>query len=156
MVVIQSGGSVVRAVPAHENLIITAPANLSPAVDNTALARASIALAAAITAMRPPPPQIVTSPFLDQFTSTNPFDLSSRAGACTYQLSSSPLDKLWDGAVASFPSFVVSLRARARQGIWNTSAPQGILEIGGQEILTNYYSITHTEIEIACTTHINT
>ena len=127
----------------------------STEVDNTALASAISALSAAIAAMRPPPPPIIPPPVLDPFASTDPFDLSSRAGASAYQLSSSPLDELWDGTVASFPSMVVSLRLRSRECRWNAPSPQGILKVGGQDILTNYHSITNANIETARTNRTN-
>ena len=88
--------------------------------------------------------------------STDPFGISSHTGASAYQISPSTLDELWDSAAASVPSFVVSLILRAREGRWNVSAPQGIIESSGQDILTNYHSITNAEIEIARTTCANT
>ena len=125
------------------------------AVDNTSLTRAAAALSIAIAAMRPPLPQIATSSFHNPFVLPDSFDLSSCSGAVAYQLSSSPLDELWERGAATFHSFVVSLRIRAREGKWNTGVPQGILDIGGQDILIEYHSITDTEIEAARTARKN-
>ena len=143
-----AGNSSATATP-----VIIAPVPPPTTVDNTALASAISALSAAIAAMHPP--AIITPPVLDPFASTDPFDLSSRAGASAYQLSSSPLDELWDGTVASFPSMVLSLCLRFRECRWNASSPQGILKVGGQDILTNYHSITNANIETARTNRTN-
>ena len=50
------------------------------------------------------------------FTSNDPFDLSTRSGSSAYAQVSFQLDTVWNGDVSSFPSCIVSLRIRAREG----------------------------------------
>ena len=118
----------------------------STATDNNAIAAALQALAAAVSALRPAavPPKVY-----DPFASTEAFDLSSRSGSSAYAKISSPLDTLWEGDVSTFPSFVVLLRIRAREGKWNSLGDEGILTLAGRNILTEYHSISDADIETA-------
>ena len=118
------------------------------------------ALAAAITALtndialiRPPAP---TAAVFDPFQEDQPYNLASRSGFQAYKDMSAPLDEIWDGTVAAFPSFVVSLRLRAEEGKWNAASPHGILTVDGQDILKDYHSITDTQVEAAQVARIDT
>ena len=115
-------------------------------VTSTALANALQALATAINAF-PSNSQANSAPVLDPFASNDPFDLSTRSGATAYEKVSSPLDVLWNGAVSSFPSFVVSLRIRAREAKWDSAGDTGITEVDGKNILTEYHSISDDDIK---------
>ena len=112
------------------------------------LADAIQALVTAIGLLRPPPPR--TSVF-DPFAHDIPFDLATRSGSQAYNDASAPLDEEWNGDVSTFPSFVVALRLRASEAKWDATAPYGILQINGSNILTNYHSITEVEITNALT-----
>ena len=121
--------------------------------DNASLAEAILALTNVIATMRQPAP--ASTPVFDPFDSTEPFDLSTRAGSAAYTTISAPLDEVWDGHVATFPSFIVALRLRSEEGGWNATAPQGILTFPTDttgitnNILTDYHSITDAQIETA-------
>ena len=121
--------------------------------DNAALAAAILALTNVIATMRQPAP--APTPVFDPFDSTKPFDLSTRAGSTAYSTISAPLDEVWDGHVATFPSFIVALRLRSEEGKWNATAPQGILTFPtgttgvSNNILTDYHSVTDAQIETA-------
>lgn len=132
---------------------------------NVDLAAAIGLLVTAIQGMpraAPPPRQV-----FDPFASDDAFDLSSRSGSSAYATVSSPLDTVWNGDTATFPSFVVALRIRAKEGKWDaagtvdpvtnitTPNPTNILQIGGKNILTEYHSISDTEIETAATARTN-
>ena len=104
----------------------------------------------------PPPPRV-----FDPFASTDPFDLSSRSGSMAYATISAPLDNIWNGDTSTFPSFVVSLRIRAKEGKWDapgttnvttevvTPDPTSIHNVAIKNILTEYHSITDAEIATA-------
>ena len=117
---------------------------------NTAIAAALQALATAVAALRP---AVAPTKVHDPFATNDPFDLDTRSGSSAYSTISSPLDQLWDGAVESFPSFLVAVRIRAKQGKWNATGDEGILSIDvdgkSKELLTAYHSITDAAIEIA-------
>ena len=114
--------------------------------DATALATAIMALTNAIALIRPPPP---TPAVYDPFTEDQPFNLATRTGAQSYNEISAPLDEkdIWDGDVATFPTFILALRIRATEGKWYATAPHGILTIAGKDMLSEYHSITDAEIE---------
>ena len=114
--------------------------------NNAALANAIAALAAAVAAIRPP---AAPTKIYDPFASNDPFDLSSRSGSTAYTSCSAPLDQIWDGDVSNFPSFVVVLRLRAKEGKWDAAGDTGILQVDGKDILTEYHSITNQHIEDA-------
>ena len=87
----------------------------------------------------------------DPFIEDQPFNLASRAGDQAYTSISAALkdEDVWDGNVTTFPSFVVALRLRAEEGKWNATDPHGILTIDGNNILSDYHSITDAQIEAA-------
>ena len=89
------------------------------------------------------------------FKSNDPFDISTRSGSLAYAQVSSQLDTVWNGDVSSFTSFMVSLRVRAREGKWGKAGDEGILELGGKNILTKYHSITDADIEATRVTRTN-
>ena len=103
------------------------------------------ALATMINNIRPP----VRTPVFDPFQEDVPFDLSTRAASQTYIDISAPLQDEWDGNVATFPSFIVSLQMRDAEGKWNQAVPHGILTINGRNGLTDYHSVTDAEITTA-------
>ena len=123
--------------------------------DNAALAAAILALTNVLATIRAPPPPAAPVPVFDPFDSADPFDLSTRAGSTAYSTISAPLDEVWDGHVATFPSFIVALRLRGEEGKWNAAAPQGILTFPSatagvtNNILTDYHSVTDTQITTA-------
>ena len=53
------------------------------------------------------------------------------------------------------PSFVIKLRIRAQERKWDAPGDQGILNIDGKNILTEYHSITETQINTASTACTN-
>ena len=83
---------------------------------NETLAQALQVLAIAIQRLQPYPAVVNHLVILDPFSFNNAFDLGTRSGLTAYEKITSPLDVLWDGAVETFPSFVVSLRIRERKG----------------------------------------
>ena len=78
--------------------------------NGAALAAAITALTNAIALIRPPAPAVAV---FDPFKADQPYNLASRSGIQSYTDMAAPLDEIWDGTVATFPSFVVSLRLRA-------------------------------------------
>jgi len=111
--------------------------------DNTAIAAALQALAAAVAALQP----VATSrKIYNPFESNDPVDLSTRSRSSAYDKISSPLDNVWSSDVDTFPSFVVSLKIRAKEGKWDATGDTGIIRIVGKDLLTNYHSITDSEI----------
>ena len=54
-----------------------------------------------------------------------------------------------------FPSFIISLRVRASKVCWNAPAPQGILDINGSNLLTDYHSLTILEVDNASATSVD-
>jgi len=111
--------------------------------DNTATAAALQALAAAIAALQPAD---TSRKIYDSFESNNPFDLSTCSSCSAYDKIFSTLDNVWSGEVDNFPSFVVSLKNRAKEGKWDATRDTGTLRIAGKDFLTNYHSITDSEI----------
>ena len=77
-------------------------------------------------------------PLLDPYTSDIPFDLSSQVGAQAFTNACNILDDTWDGTADAFPTFIVALRVRAREVNWGAQAPQGILNYGNTNLLTDY------------------
>jgi len=118
--------------------------------DAAALAAAISALTNTITFIRVPAPP---APVFDTFVEDQPFNLASHAGDQAYTSISATINSedLWYGNVSTVPSFVVALRLRAEEGKWNATAPHGILAISGNNILSDYRSITNAQIEVART-----
>jgi hypothetical protein len=124
----------------------------APPVDNQALANALQAIANALANLAGPqaaPAAPAHQPVLDPYSSTAPFDLSSRAGSTAFSAACAALDDTWDGTIETFPSFIIGLRIRASEIHWNAAQPQGILTIAGHHLITHYHSITDAEIEAA-------
>ena len=86
-------------------------------------------------------------PVFDPFSEDQPFNLATRLGAQAFSDVCEGLKEHWDGNVSSFPSFVVKIYLREAEGKCDAQAPNGILIIGGNNLLTNYHSITDTEIK---------
>ena len=126
-------------------------------IDAAALATALQNLATAINNMNPAQAQVraATTPVLDPFTSNDPFDLASRAGSTAFTTACSKLDETWDGTAETFPAFVIALRVRAVEANWTAAAPHGITTIATKDLLTQYHSITDTEIQLQRTSRTN-
>ena len=122
---------------------------------NETLAQALQALATAIQRLQPQPAAVTHPVILDPFSSNNAFDLGTRSGSAAYEKISSPLDVLWDGAVETFPSFVVALRIRARKGKWDAPGNTGILTVDAKNVLTDYHSVTDAQITAAGVSRTN-
>ena len=56
------------------------------------------------------------------------------------------LDITCDGLADQFPSFIITLCIHASKAHWNAASPHSILEIGGNNILTNYSNINNAQI----------
>ena len=65
-----------------------------------------------LSAIRPP----ARTPVFESFKGDIPFDLSTQDSARAYIDVSASLQDEWDGDVATFPSFIVSLQMRAAEG----------------------------------------
>jgi hypothetical protein len=87
----------------------------------------------------------------DPFSSSDAFDLSSRAGESAFKQAGAPLDTIWDGTTATFPSFIVALRIRAAEARWDATDGTGIMHytIGGKalKLLEDYSQITEADLE---------
>ena len=123
------------------------------AANAAALTAAITALTNAIALIRAPAP---APQVFDPFQADVPYNLASRLGSQAYADVSAPLDDIWDGTVNSFPSFVVALSLRAEEAKWNAAAPNGILDINGKNMLTEYHSITEVDITTARTNRVDT
>lgn len=111
---------------------------------NVDLAAAIALLAQTINMPRaaPPPPRV-----FDPLASADAFDLSAHSGFLAYANISAMLDNIFDGDTSTFPSFVVSLRIRAKEGKWDASGttndttgvitphPTNILDVSDKNIL---------------------
>jgi len=115
---------------------------------NTAISAVLQSLATSVAALQP---AAITPKIDDQFDSNDPFDLSTRSWSSAYDNISVPLDDVWSGDVDTFPSFVVSLRFRTKEGKWNKAGTQGLLKVATIDNLTDYHSITDTKITDART-----
>jgi len=120
--------------------------------NNTALANAIAALAAAVTAIQLP---VLTPIIYNPFVTNDAFDLSSRVGSSAFISASALLDIIWDSDVLNFPSFIVALRLRTKEGKWDAAGDTGILTIGEQDFLTDYHSIDTADIDTARTNCTN-
>ena len=120
--------------------------------DNTALSNSLAALATVVATLHP---AAVNHIVYDPLASNDPFDLSTRSGSSAYGKISSTLDTKLNGDVSTFPSFVVSLRIRAREGKWDAPGNEGILTIVGKNILMNYHYIDDIQVEDVQSTQIN-
>jgi hypothetical protein len=125
--------------------------------DNAILATALTAIADAIAnlnndnvaaANAPPPPPTVHAIVLDPFSSNAPFDLSTRTGSLAFTTASTALDDPLDGTVEHFPAFIIYLRIRSGEVLWNSAA-------NGNNLLTNYHSVTDTDVENARIAHVD-
>jgi hypothetical protein len=128
--------------------------------DNAAIAAALANLAAAINNMNnnaapQQPPRAPHVVILDPFESDEPFDLSARVGSTAFANACAALDDPWNGNVDTFPAFIISLRIRSGEVHWDAPAPRGILTIDGHNLLTEYHSITDTEITAARTARVD-
>ena len=119
--------------------------NRNMATDQACLATAIIALAGAVSNIRPVFVLSARTIVLDTFTSRHPFDLSTRSGSVACELLSKPFDDQWDGTVNIFPAFIITLRLRTGKGKRNVMEPNGttprtsnILKIDGLNVLTDY------------------
>jgi len=97
------------------------------------------ALTNIIATMRAPAAPL---PIFEPFSEDQPFNLTTSLGAQTFADVCKGFKEPWDGKVSSFPYFVVKLSLRVAEVKWEAQAPHGILTIGGNNILTNYHSIT--------------
>ena len=122
------------------------------ATNAAALTAAIMALTNAIALIRTPVP---APQVYDPFQVDVPYNLASRLGSQAYADVSAPLDDIWDGKVNTFPSFVVALSLRAEEDKWNAASPNGILDINGENMLTEYHSITEIDIATSCTNRTN-
>jgi hypothetical protein len=76
---------------------------------------------------------------------------SSRAGESALKQAGAPLDMIWDGTTATFPSFIVALCIRAAEARWDATDGTGIMHytIGGKalKLLEDYAQITEADLE---------
>ena len=91
---------------------------------------------------------------LGTFGSVNHFELGSRDGSYDFAKASAPLDETWDVTIEKFPSFFISLRFHASKVRWNAPAPQGILDIYGSKLLTDYHSLNTLQVYNTSTSHV--
>jgi hypothetical protein len=123
--------------------------------DNAELATALAALAAAITTLNANNTAgaagagAARTVVLDSFESNKPFDLSTRTGSQAFVTACAALDDPWNRTVETFPSFIISLCIQSGKVKWNATAPTGILEINAHNLLTDYHSITDTDVDNA-------
>ena len=115
-------------------------------VDPAALSNALQALTAVLQTLQTNTPAAPDAAahvnIMDAFESIHSFDLGSRAGSYAFAKASAPLDETWDGTIKKFPSIIISLLFHALEFFWNAPAPQGILDINGSNLLTDYHSLT--------------
>ena len=126
--------------------------------DQARLVNVITAFAGAVSAMTPPSNPHVRPIVLDPFTGGLHFDLSTQSGSAAYKLLSKPLDDPWNGTVDTLPTFIVAPRLRASKGKWNAMRPNGttptpsnIQTIKGHHILTDYHSMSTSDIKSAYT-----
>jgi hypothetical protein len=55
----------------------------------------------------------------------------------------------------TFPAFIISLRIRAGEVHWNSQVPTGIREINGNNLLTDYHSVTDADVENTRAAHVD-
>ena len=84
---------------------------------------------------------------LESFEFVNIFDLGSRSGYYAFSKASSPLDETWDGIIKQFLSFIIIICVRASKVFWNAPSPQGILNISGSNLLTDYRILTTLQVD---------
>jgi hypothetical protein len=124
----------------------------------TALAAAISTLtnqnAAAATAAAPTPPAVHTI-VLDPFESNAPLDLSTRTGSTAFATACAALEEPWNGNVETFPAFIISPRIRAGEVHWNSQVPTGILDMKGNNLLTDYHSVTDVDVKTAVAARVN-
>jgi hypothetical protein len=82
----------------------------TPLLDVDTLAGSLAALANAIAQLSANTGPRTTTPLLDPFASTAPFDLSSRAGSTAYSTAAAALDSTWDETPEQLPLFLIALR----------------------------------------------
>ena len=81
---------------------------------------------------------------IDPFQHDQPFNISSQTGAAAFLAVSRPLDVAWDRTAEMFPFYIHAIKAH-----WNAAALHSVLEVNGNNILTNYSSITKVQIATA-------
>ena len=94
-------------------------------------------------------------PIHDLYSSTDAFDLTTRAGLDAMKEISKPLDCVWDGSSSQFPAFIVALRLRADEGYQNSTGTTGIFDVNGNDLLEDYHSITKADVTAAKTARTN-
>lgn len=96
---------------------------------------------------------------LDPFDSDQPFDLTSRCGSQAFAAASATLDETWDDTIQTFPSFLISLRARASEVKWDAPPPCRILRNNINDInyhlFTEHHSIPEDHLEQARLLHLH-
>ena len=78
--------------------------------DKTALITSIQVLATVMQNIQQTQAPLARSIFLDPFTGSYPFELSTRSGSAAYTLLSKPLNEQWDGTVDNFLAFIIFLR----------------------------------------------
>ena len=78
---------------------------------NNAIVAAFQALVTAVAALSP---AAAPTKVHDPLATNEPCDFYTRSSSSAYTTIFSPLDELWDGAVKSFPSFLVAVRIHAK------------------------------------------
>ena len=128
-------------------------------VDPAALANALQALTAALQTLQANPPAAPAAAahvnILGAFESIHHFYLGYRAGSYAFAKASAPLEKTWNGTIEQFPSFIISLHIRESKVCWNAPAPQGILDINGSNLLTDYHSLTILQVDNASAARVD-
>jgi len=104
-------------------------------------------LTCAVTAMSDPPAPAAA--IYDPFAKDDPFDLATRSGAAAHANISALLEKVRDGNVTTFTTFVCVLRERANEGKWDVAGISNILSFGTGTLFNDYHSITDADITTA-------
>jgi hypothetical protein len=150
-------------IPAPANLANPTPQDVAAALIAiatalTAFTNSNAAMAAALAGGGVPAagaaaPMAPATLHLDPIFLPLPFDLSSRSGSSVYARASKKLDFVWDGSVAKFPDFMVSLKLRSDEANWGAAAPHSILLITSttnptlvHNLLQDYQRITDLDI----------
>ena len=113
------------------------------------------ALTTTVTGMQPLATPAAPTPLLDPFQHDQPFDLSCHTGAAAFIVPSGPLNVTWDSTADHFPSFIITLCIHTTKAHWNMNALHGILDVGGNNILTNYSNINNAKVTATHLTHTN-
>ena len=97
-------------------------------------------------------------PLLHPYNQAMPFDIFSRDGSTAYANICAPLSKPCYRKIETFPFFIVNIHIRSNKVKWSSVAPHVIISdaTGGNtnwDILTEYQSISSTNIEDTFTAH---